>query len=205
VGVGLLVIVYRFLAFEPQDGHAAGRRQLISAFSSVLVAGVVVIVGLIVVAMLPETPILTLTNVPVEPIALVAAVPLGYLALQILGSRDGRRFAVGFVVAAVGWFAVLYPNISALPLPNAVAPMYQGILPTYLYAFQFPVSTVDRNTTTPLLTPMFAVLLAALAATCVIVAYSAWVWRLGLADAAAAAAGAGASDDGDGLARTGGA
>ena len=48
-------------------------------------------------------------------------------------------------MAAVGWFAILYPNIAALPLPAAIVNAYQGILPTYLYAFQFPVSTVDRN------------------------------------------------------------
>ena len=45
----------------------------------------------------------------------------------------------------MSWFAILYPNISALPLPSAVVAAYQGILPTYLYAFQFPVSTVDRS------------------------------------------------------------
>ena len=62
------------------------------------------------------------------------------------GRAIRRRFVVGFVVAAVGWFVILYPNISALPLPSAVVAAYQGILPTYLYAFQFPVSTVDRST-----------------------------------------------------------
>ena len=105
-------------------------------------------------------------------------------------------------MAAIGWFAILYPNISALPLPAAVVAAYQGILPTYLYAFQFPVSTVTRNAETPLLTPMLALLTIALVVTCLVVAYSAWVWRLALAEARAAA---GRSDDADGLARTGGA
>ena len=59
---------------------------------------------------------------------------------------------------------------------------YQGILPTYLYAFQFPVSTVTRATDTPLFTPMLALLLIALTVTCLVVAYSAWVWRLALAE-----------------------
>jgi hypothetical protein len=156
---------------------------------------------------LPETPIITLTNIPVEPIALVVAVPLGYLGLQIYASRDARRFVVGLVVAAVGWFAVLYPNISALPLPSAMVAAYQGILPTYLYEFQFPVSTVTRATDTPLLTPMLLLLLVGLTVTCLVVAYSAWVWRLALAEAKAStgSAGAGTSDDADGLARTGGA
>ena len=35
---------------------------------------------------------------------------------------------------------------------------YQGLLPTYLYAFQFPVSTPDRASTTPLFSPTLAIL-----------------------------------------------
>ena len=62
---------------------------------------------------------------------------------------------------------------------------YQGILPTYLYAFQFPVSTVDRNTPTPILTPTLLVLTVVLTAACLVVAYSTWVWRLALAESAA--------------------
>jgi hypothetical protein len=202
VGVGLLVIVRRFLAFESHDGEEAGRDELTAAFRSLVGVGVVVTVALFGASLLPDDAILTLTNIPVEPIALVVAVPLAYLGLQILASRDARRFVVGFVVAVVGWFAILYPNISALPLPSAVVAAYQGILPTYLYAFQFPVSTVTRATDTPLFTPMLAILLIALTVTCVVVAYSAWVWRLALAETEAAA---GASDDVDGLARSGGA
>ena len=152
--------------------------------------------------LLPDTAILTLTDIPVEPIALIVAIPLGYLGLQVFASRDARRFVVGFVVAVVGWFVILYPNISALPLPAAVVAAYQGILPTYLYAFQFPVSTVTRDTNAPVFTPMLALLLIALTVTCLVVAYSAWVWRLARAEAKAAS---GASDDAEGLARTGGA
>jgi hypothetical protein len=164
-----------------------------------------VVAALIIVAFLPDTVILTLTNIPVEPIALVVAIPLGYLALQVFSSRDPRRFVVGLGVAVVGWFVILYPNISALPLPSAVVAAYQGILPTYLYAFQFPVSTVTRSANTPILTPMLAILLLTLTVTCLVVAYSAWAWRLALSDRMAAAAASGASDDAEGLARTGGA
>ncbi len=108
---------------------------------------------------------------------------------------------VGLGVAVVGWFVVVYPNISAMPLPATVVAAYQGILPTYLYAFQFPVSTVTRATNTPLFTPMLAILLIALAVTCLVVAYSAWVWRLTLAERTAVDS---SSEDADGLARTGG-
>jgi hypothetical protein len=83
-----------------------------------------------------------------------------------------------------------------------VTAAYQGILPTYLYAFQFPVSTVTRDTNAPVFTPMLALLLIALTVTCLVVAYSAWVWRLAAAEAKAARA---TSDDTEGLARTGGA
>jgi hypothetical protein len=102
----------------------------------------------------------------------------------------------------VGWFAILYPNISALPLPSAMVNAYQGILPTYLYAFQFPVSTVDRNTPTPIFTTTLLVLTVVLTIACLVVAYSAWVWRLARAESAADATATGSADT-DGLARSG--
>ena len=61
---------------------------------------------------------------------------------------------------------------------------------------------MTRDTNTPVFTPMLALLLIALSVTCLVVAYSAWVWRMTLADAKAAAAG---SDDAESLARSGGA
>ena len=201
-GVGLVIIVRRFMAFESQDGREVGGRQLTAAFRSLLWTGLGIVAALIAVAFLPDTSILVLATIPVEPIVLIAAIPLGLLALPVFASRDARRFVVGFGVAVVGWFAILYPNISALPLPSAMVAAYQGILPTYLYAFQFPVSTVTRSSQTPLLTPMLAILLIALTTTCLVVAYSAWVWRLSLAEALATDA---VPDDTEGLARTGGA
>ena len=202
VGIGLFFIVRRFLAFESDDGREVGSDQMASAYRSLFFTGLGVAAALLVAGLLPDTAILTLNNIPVEPIALIVAIPLGYLALQVMASRDARRFVVGFGVAVVAWFVILYPNISALPLPSAVVAAYQGILPTYLYAFQFPVSTVTRNTDTPLFTPMLAILLLALTVTCLVVAYSAWAWRLTLADRLADE---GSSEDADGLARSGGA
>ena len=104
-----------------------------------------------------------------------------------MASRDARRFVVGFVVAVVAWFVILYPNISALPLPSAVVAAYQGILPTYLYAFQFPVSTVDpeRRTRHSSRRPWRSCCSPS-TVTCLVVAYSAWVWRLTLAERLAA-------------------
>jgi hypothetical protein len=113
------------------------------------------------------------------------------------------------VAAVVAWFVVFYPNIAALPLPSTIVNAYQGLLPTYLYAFQFPVSQVDRNVNTPLLSPTLAILTVAIGVTCLVVAYSASVWRLALAEsnAAADAGSPGAIASGDGpesFVRTGG-
>jgi predicted membrane-bound dolichyl-phosphate-mannose-protein mannosyltransferase len=199
IAVGLIALVLRFLDF---DAGGRGARDLTAAFTSLAKVGGALIVALIVAALLPDSPILTLTNLPVEPIALMIGVPLGYFALQVLGARDPRRFVAGYVVAAVGWFAILYPNVAALPLPASIVNAYQGILPTYLYAFQFPVSKIDRNIPTPILTPTFALLAAALVVACLVVAYSTWVWRVALADSTASSS---ADEADDGRILTGGA
>jgi len=58
---------------------------------------------------------------------------------------------------------------------------YQGLLPTYLYPFQFPVNT-DPAGSLPLLGSLdLLALTAALAVTCAVVGYSAWTWRVALA------------------------
>jgi len=201
VGVGLIVILLRFLEFDSRLARAS-RSDLTGAFGSLIGAGLAVVTALIVVAFLPETALLTVTSIPVEPIAVIIGLPLAYLALQVFGATDPHRFAAGIAVAAVAWFAVLYPNIAALPLPAAIVNAYQGIVPTYLYAFQFPVSTVDRGSDTPLFTPTLGLLVGALAMACLVVAYSAWAWKVALADSTGSGAPA---DDADGLARTGGA
>ena len=118
LAVGLIVIIRGFLAMQAEQPFDDGRTVATPALIRLVIAGLV-ITGALVAAtvLLPDTAILTLNNIPVEPIALVVAIPLGYLGLQVFASRDARRFVVGFVVAVVGWFVILYPNISALPLP----------------------------------------------------------------------------------------
>ena len=146
------------------------------AVGAVVLAGAAV--PLLAISAIADTPFLALDNIPVEPIALLVAIPLGYLALQVLATRDARRFVGGLVIAIVVTFIVFYPNISALPLPSSMVNAYQGLLPTYLYDFQFPVSTIARSSTTNFATPVMAVLVIGLLVTCLVVAYSAWTWRL---------------------------
>ena len=169
-------------------------------------SALVLAIALAGVALLPDTEILTLTSLPVEPIALIVGLALAYLAAQVLAARDPRRFVYGLLLAVAGWFVVWYPNIAALPLPSTLVNAYQGFLPSYLYAFQFPVSTTERNVATPLLSPTPLILGAALVVTCLVVAYSAWLWRIALAESEAAGTddGAAAGPPSDGLARRGG-
>ncbi len=200
VAVGALALGRGVLALGRGEGDGPADRQVLR---TTLLWAVVVAVGFVAAAFLPDAPIITLRGIPVEPIALVVALPLAYFALQVSAARDAHRFVAGLVVAAVAWFVVWYPNIAALPLPSTVVNAYQGLLPTYLYAFQFPVNNVARATAGQS-APTMALLAVALGVTCLVVAYSASVWRSALAEppgVAPTAPGSGGSDD---LARTGG-
>ncbi len=195
-GIGCFFLIRAVLALAESDRDGPGSGD---GYRPILLTGGAVALGLVAVSLLPDAAILTLTSIPVEPLVLLAGLPLVYLALGVVGGRDPRRYVVGYLAAVVGWFVVLYPNIAALPVPGVIVNAYQGIIPTYLYAFQFPVSEIDRNAPMPILTPLLGLLLVALVVTCLVVAYSAWVWRLSLVDRGADV------DDADGLVRTGGA
>jgi len=105
------------------------------------------------------------------------------VAAVVMTARDARRFVIGALGAIGFWFVFWYPNIAALPLPSAIHNAYQGLLPTYLYPFQFPVSTVDRNVAGPNLVDIrVGALLAALVVVAIVVGYSAWTWRIALAE-----------------------
>jgi hypothetical protein len=83
----------------------------------------------------------------------------------------------GLVAVTAAWFVILYPNISALAMPSTIVNAYQGLLPTYLYAFQFGVDTIDRGKSISFADPRFAILMLFLVVASGVVAYSAWAWR----------------------------
>ena len=196
VGGGILIWQLINLSRPRADGRAAGLRDA----QGVLITGVIVVALAILTRLLSSTdPLFSVNGLAPEPLALLAMVPLGLLAVQIVTARDARRF-VGGLLAAIGLnFIVLYPNISGLPLPGSIVPWYQGVLPTYLYMFQFGVNTVPRGATS-FSDPKFPVLVVALLLVVGGVAYSAWSWRLALADDAADTKldGTGGGDDGPG-------
>jgi hypothetical protein len=101
---------------------------------------------------------------------MVLAVP----AWIVFRARDPRRFVVGVLGAALLWLLVWYPNISGLPLPTELAHLYQGLLPTWNWDFQFAVNTEPAALGDSL---GASALVGALAALFVVgVALAAWRW-----------------------------
>lgn len=182
---GLLVVVQilRLSLSDRIDRRALNRQILLLGLTAVLAIVAVTIIN----RTLPEQPIVNQRGFTVEPIAFVILVALLPVAWIVATAQDARRFAVGAVVACLIWFVAWYPNLSGLPLPAALANAYQGLLPTYLYAFQFPVNTDPVVQGVKLIDGPPVLLLGMLAATCLIVGYSAWTWRIAAAERAAEA------------------
>jgi predicted membrane-bound dolichyl-phosphate-mannose-protein mannosyltransferase len=139
-----------------------------------------------VVSVLGEDWAAFLRAMPPEALATVFLIPLAAVAWFVVTARDARRFVGGMIVAATAWILVWYPNIAALPLPTSAYNAYQGVLPTWVWAFQFPVNLEPATEAPSLVTTDTLILLGALTATCLIVGYATWSWRLVAAERAAA-------------------
>ena len=192
LGLALVVLIWQLLRLDlpGPDGRPEPVRRLVVLAATAVAA----LVGLLVVnAVLGETVLLAVRGFQSELVALLLLVPLGLGAWFVVGARDPRRFVGGALLVVGVVFLVVYPNVAALPLPAAVHNAYQGILPTYIYAFQFPVNTDQPGAPPPLLAPEPAILVGALGLTCLVVAYSAWVWRAALAAEAVSEATAGSA------------
>lgn len=181
MGLAVVALVWQLLRLDLPDGPDGspdpGRRLRRLALSVALASVGVVLAGVL----LDETVLVRMVGFSPEVVAVGLFVPLGLAAWFVFTARDARRFVAGVVWAAALWFVIWYPNIAALPLPSAFVNWYQGVLPTYLYPFQFAVNTDPAGGLPKLLGFDLFVLLGALAVTCLAVAYSAWTWRLSLA------------------------
>jgi hypothetical protein len=190
VGVSVLVVVRLFGrlgdADDPaDDAFVRGRRVSRSTITLGWLgatAAVAIVATWFVQANLGDSALISIDRIPVEPVAMVLALPAVLIAVFVATARDARRFVVGALVAIVGWFVVVYPNFSALPLPTAIANVYQGVLPSYLYAFQFPVNNVAATVKIELFGPVPLLLGASVVFLALVVGYSAWVWRLAIAE-----------------------
>ena len=191
VGIAVLVVVRLFgrLGDGADDADRAvviGGRELRGSTVTLLWLGLTAVVAIVasslVTRLVGDGTLISLDRIPVEPVAAVLALPAVLIAAFVATARDGRRFVVGAVVAIVAWFVIVYPNFSALPMPTAIANVYQGVLPTYLYAFQFPVNNVAASVKIELFGPVPLLLGASVIFLSMVVGYSAWVWRLAIAE-----------------------
>ncbi len=163
-------------------GGPAGAGQA-RAFLPAGIALAMMLVALVVAqAVVPDV---VLASVPLGSGGpLVVAAVVGLLlcgpAWLVLRARDPRRFAVAVVVAAALWFVVWYPNLAALPLPASFVNMYQGLLPTWIYDFQFTVNMTPAAHP-KLLTAGSLALMGAVGIGSLAVMYAARAWRLELA------------------------
>jgi hypothetical protein len=71
------------------------------------------------------------------PVFVVVGILLAVAAAMV---TSPRRYVLGVCGFAVVVFVALYPNLSALPMPQAITGIYNSILPTWLYGFQFSVN-----------------------------------------------------------------
>ncbi|HJW22956.1 MAG TPA: hypothetical protein VJ506_11055, partial [Candidatus Limnocylindrales bacterium] len=184
LGVGVLLTLRLLLGSGGSDGDGRGRPGP-SVRGRVLRAGAIaagVVVSLTAISVALPTSGYSLIAFPVEPIAAIVTIALLPVAAYVATARDSRRFAAGMVAAIGLWFVAWYPNISALPMPSSLTNVYQGLLPTYIYSFQFWVNTSARGAAPSLFGAWPAFLLVAMTALTVAVGYSAWQWRIAAAE-----------------------
>ncbi|HXG25896.1 MAG TPA: phospholipid carrier-dependent glycosyltransferase [Candidatus Binatia bacterium] len=196
MGVGVLLLLRELLAVTEEDEPAELRDELEArgwrgALARIGLGGrwataAVIAVGTIGASLLTNLLLVDvegfpIEGIPVEPIALVGLLALSPVAAYVATARDARRFVGGAIAAMVFWFVLWYPNISGLPLPADQHNAYQGFLPTYIYDFQFAVN--NKAAAAPaLLAPGPAIMLVSLAFMAIVVGYSAWSWRVALAE-----------------------
>jgi Dolichyl-phosphate-mannose-protein mannosyltransferase/C-terminal four TMM region of protein-O-mannosyltransferase len=136
---------------------------------------------------------------PTDGIVLVLLPVLAILAFVALTARNPRRFVLGACCVGVVTFLALYPNLSALPLPNTIVSVYNGLLPTWFYGFEFSVNLQPGAGVSPIsasseLLTVVALLVAGF------VAWAVWERRiiLGYRRAGRLSDGAGDGEDGGG-------
>ena len=97
--------------------------------------------GVVAALVLLDTTTTTSVTLSSDLLALLGLAVLALPAWLVLRARDPRRFVLGVTGAAVLWLLLFYPNLSGLPMPSDLATLYQGLLPTWNWDFQFAVNT----------------------------------------------------------------
>jgi hypothetical protein len=130
---------------------------------------------------------------PSDALVVVMLPVLAILAFIALTARNPRRFVLGACAFIVAVAVTFYPDWSALPLPNAIINVYQGLMPTWFYGFEFSVNL--QEAAHGALVQPWSVLLAALALFVAGVAgWAAWERRVVVGYRRARSLGAGSSE-----------
>ncbi len=106
-----------------------------------IVVALLTLGGVVAAVALLDTTTTTAVTLSSDLLALGGLAALALPAWLVLRARDPRRFVLGVLGAALLWLLVFYPNLSGLPLPSDLASLYQGLLPTWNWDFQFAVNT----------------------------------------------------------------
>ncbi len=138
LGVGLVAYLVWRAGRSGARGAAPGRRRSVVALVAVALLTLSGVIAALVILDTTTTTSLVLSS---DVLALSALAVLAVPAWLTLRARDPRRFVQGVLAAASLWLLLWYPNISGLPLPSDLAGMYQGLLPTWNWDFQFSVNT----------------------------------------------------------------
>jgi hypothetical protein len=189
VVIAVIVIVWRLnrLSGSADREGRTGRAELVPIAAVAIAAAILIEAATLV---LGDQALISIKGMSTQPVAVVALLILAGIGWFVATARDARRFVLGAIVAIVGEFIAFYPNIAAVPMPSTIYNAYQGFLPTYLYPFQFPVNTDPVPAKMPSIfsadpnlfnLPPVLVLGGVLAVACLVVAYSAWSWRVVLA------------------------
>jgi hypothetical protein len=180
VGGGLLV--WQLILLDRSIRADVDRLEAGAASRRILLTGLLAGASLVAAALLlPATTLVQTPGIPGEYLSLLLLLILAPIAWLAWSARSPRRFALGVVLAAAVVFVGFYPNWSGLPLPSGVFNWYQGLLPSWLYPFQFAVNT-DPAFSISFASPWPLLLFASVLASAAIVAYSAWVWRIAIAE-----------------------
>ncbi|CAN5746455.1 hypothetical protein BH24CHL8_BH24CHL8_03990 [soil metagenome] len=153
-----------------------GREVAFSPLGVMLGIALIATAGAALAQLLFRGATLTTLTFQAEELALLALLLLAAPAYLALRARDPRRWVVGFVGVATVFFILWYPNVSGLPLPNAIAQAYLGLLPTWNYDFQFAVN-LDPAATGALYGLDTLVLAGATATLSLAVMVAARLWR----------------------------
>jgi hypothetical protein len=130
-----------FLLWRAARAPASGVTAQGSYAARLVMVGLLTLGGVVAALLLLDTTSTTGLTLSSDVLALLALVVLAIPAWVVLHARDPRRFVLGVLAAALLWLLVWYPNLSGLPLPDDLAHLYQGLLPTWNWDFQFAVNT----------------------------------------------------------------